>query len=99
MLVDPETWREDAEAGPYPVLIAKRSSYCPHCLITILPGDPITLRANDRKYSHLACAEFMDDIEANPREEFVRQLAEFRLRQCEGSGRRRQPTRKRKART
>lgn len=99
MLVDPETWREDAEAGPYPVLIAKRRSACPHCLTTIMPGDPIVLRANDRKYSHLACAEFMNDLEAGPREEFVKQLAIWRLQQCEGAKRRRRSTRKRKART
>lgn len=98
MLIDPERWREDAEAGPYPVLMAKRRSACPHCLTTIEPGDPITLRANDRKYAHLACAEFMDDLEANPREEFVRQLAEWRLRQCDGNPPRRPSTRKRKAR-
>lgn len=98
MLVDPEQAREDRiEAAGFPVQIAKRSSYCPHCLVTILPGDAITLRSNDRKYSHVACAEFITELEEQPRETFIRELAKFRLRECDGP-RQRMGTRKRKAR-
>lgn len=95
MLVDPDQFKE--ETAPYPVLAAKRRSRCPHCLDTIIEGDAICLRPQDRLYSHVRCAEFMDDIEQNPEAEFRRQLAIFRLNQDCGGPRPRR-LRKRKAR-
>lgn len=102
MLVDPESFRADEDRAPYPVLAAKRRSRCPHCLITIEPGDAIVLRDGDRRYSHEECAAFASRVEADPDAVLVEELIKWRakqlaVRRCEGP-RPRVGDRKRKAR-